>query len=428
MSEKKSQHSMSESLQQSTSGRDPIDSSVWGRTLSSLKYREFRYLWLGMLFLMTSMQMQMVVRSYLTYEITSSPFILGLVNAGFAMPMLILALFGGAIADRVEKKIIIQIGHCIAFCLAVFIAVSIAMDEITWVHLMSVSMLQGALFSFLMPARQALVPQLIGKESISNAFSLDAAAMSVTTLISPAIGGGLYNIIGPEGVYVLISICCVLAFIFTRLVRVPEITTEVKKTDVLSDIKLGVSYAMRNRMIFGLLILGLLTTLLSMPFRFILPVFVVDIYGLGPESMGLLVTLAGVGAIAGSVFIAAIGKWRRGMILLFSGFLSGIALVLVAGIPVYIAAVGIMILLGLGDALRQTLNQVIIMEEVEDEYRGRVMSIFMLIFALMPLGVLPAGLLAQLVNAQFSVGLMGALLLLVSLVLWFSQKHLRHHM
>ena len=116
------------------------------------------------------------------------------------------------------------------------------------------------------------------------------------------------------------------------------------------------------------------------------------------------------------------------MILLFSGFLSGIALVLVAGIPIYIAATGIMILLGLGDALRQTLNQVIIMEEVEDKYRGRIMSIFMLIFALMPLGVLPAGLLAQLVNGQFSVGLMGALLILVIVVLWFSQKHLRHHM
>mgnify|MGYP003312963163 FL=1 len=246
------------------------------------------------------------VRSYLAYEITSSPFLLGLVNAGFAMPMLVLALFGGAFADRVEKKIIIQVGQSIAFLLAVFIAISIAMDAITWVHLLSVSMLQGALFSFLMPARQALVPQLIGKESISNAFSLDAAAMSATTLISPAIGGGLYNVIGPEGVYVLISLCCVLAFIFTGLVRVPKITGVIKKTDVLSDIKVGVSYALRNRMIFGLLILGLLTTLLSMPFRFILPVFVVDIYGLGPESMGLLVTLSGVGAIAGSIFLSLI--------------------------------------------------------------------------------------------------------------------------
>jgi MFS family permease len=379
-----------------------------------------------MLFLMTAMQMQMVVRSYLAYEITASPFLLGLVNAGFAMPMLILVLFGGVVADRVEKKVVIQIGQFIAFMLAVFIAVSIATDTVTWMHLLVVSMLQGALFSFLMPARQVLIPQLIGKDNLTNALSLDAAAMSATTLISPAVAGGLYNIIGPEGVYILIAICCVIAFVCTALVRAPKEIRSDSNTDVLSDIKIGISYAIRNRTIFGLLLLGLLTTLLAMPFRLIMPVFVVDVYQSGPESMGLLVTLAGVGAIIGTVFIAAIGKWRRGMLLLGSGFLSGIALVLVASIPVYVAAVGIMVLLGLGDSVRQTLNQIIIMEKVEDEYRGRVMSIFMLIFALMPLGVLPASLIAQLVNGQFAVGLMGFLLIVTSFGLWFSQKHLRY--
>ena len=80
----------------------------WRRTFSSLKYREFRFLWLGMLFLMTAMQMQMVVRGYLTYELTDSPLRLGLVSAGFAIPMLTLALFGGAVADRMERKRVIQ--------------------------------------------------------------------------------------------------------------------------------------------------------------------------------------------------------------------------------------------------------------------------------------------------------------------------------
>ena len=139
MSKKNNQNFVSESLHQTNPSGDQSDSTIWARTLSSLKYREFRFLWLGMLFLMTSMQMQMVVRSYLAYEITSSPFLLGLVNAGFAMPMLVLALFGGALADRVEKKIIIQVGQSIAILLAVFIAVSIAMDTITWGHLLSVS-------------------------------------------------------------------------------------------------------------------------------------------------------------------------------------------------------------------------------------------------------------------------------------------------
>ena len=400
----------------------------WRRTFSSLKYREFRFLWLGMLLLMTAMQMQMVVRSYLTYEITSSPFLLGLVNAGFAIPMLLLALFGGAIADRMERKLIIQIGQLVAVVLSLIIGISIATDTVTWMHLLGVSMAQGALFSFLVPARQALIPQLVGKDNLTNAMSLDAAAMSATMLVAPAIGGGLYNVIGPDGVYYLITGCGVLAILFTSAVKTPSRDKSRARTAMLGDIKSGLMYVVRTRMVLVLIILGLLTTLLAQPFRFIMPVFVVDVYGKGPESMGLLVTITGVGALIGSLWIASIGKWHRGLLLLGSGLVSGFALLLVASIPVYFAAAGIMILLGLGDAGRQTLNQAMIMEEVDDEYRGRVMSIFMMIWGMMPLGVLPAGLLAEAVSGQFAVGVMATLLILVTFVLWATQKQLRHHM
>ena len=400
----------------------------WRRTFSSLKYREFRFLWLGMLLLMTAMQMQMVVRSYLTYEITSSPFLLGLVNAGFAIPMLSLALFGGAIADRMERKLIIQIGQLVAVVLSLIIGISIATDTVTWMHLLGVSMAQGALFSFLVPARQALIPQLVGKDNLTNAMSLDAAAMSATMLVAPAIGGGLYNVIGPDGVYYLITGCGVLAILFTSAVKTPSRDKSRARTAMLGDIKSGLMYVVRSRMVLVLIILGLLTTLLAQPFRFIMPVFVVDVYGKGPESMGLLVTITGVGALIGSLWIASIGKWHRGLLLLGSGLVSGVALLLVASIPVYFAAAGIMILLGLGDAGRQTLNQAMIMEEVDDEYRGRVMSIFMMIWGMMPLGVLPAGLLAEAVSGQFAVGVMATLLILVTFVLWATQKQLRNHM
>lgn len=190
----------------------------WLRTFGSLRNREFRFLWLGMLFLMTGMQMQMIVRSYLTYDITLSPFLLGLVNTGFALPMLSLALFGGAVADRLERKRVIQIGQVTAGALALFVGVAVTTGTVTWIHMLAVSMAQGGVFAFLMPARQALIPQLVGQENVTNAMSLDAAGMSATTLLSPAIGGGLYNVIGPDGVYYLIVGCSVLAVLFTSVV------------------------------------------------------------------------------------------------------------------------------------------------------------------------------------------------------------------
>ena len=397
----------------------------WRATFYTLRNREFRSLWLSMVFLMFGIQMQMIVRGYLAYEITSSPFILGLVNAGFAIPMLSLALFGGAVADRMERKRVIQAGQLTSVVLAVFIGVSIITDTISWMHLFGVSMVQGAIFSFVMPARQALVPQLVGKDNLTNAMSLDAAAMSVTTLLAPMIGGGLYNVIGPEGVYFLIAGCGVVAMLFTSLVSASGGSAGRPSVPMFSDIVEGLRYVVRSPIVLILLMMGLATALLAMPFRFLMPVFVVDVYERGPESLGLLVTIMGVGSLVGALFIASMGKRRRGLTLLVGSFLSGIALVLVAAIPFYYIAAALMILLGLGDAGRRTLNMALIMEEVDDRYRGRVMSVFMMNFGLMPLGVLPAGAVAQRMGGQFVIGMLGVLLLLTTALILVTQRRLR---
>ena len=397
----------------------------WRATFHTLRNREFRFLWLSMVFLMFGIQMQMIVRGYLAYEITSSPFILGLVNAGFAIPMLSLSLFGGAVADRMERKRVIQAGQITSVALALFIGVSVFTGTITWVHLFAVSMVQGAVFSFVMPARQAMVPQLVGKDNLTNAMSLDAAAMSVTTLFAPAVGGGLYNVIGPDGVYFLIAGCCVAAIVLTALVSASGGSAGGPSVPMFSDIVEGLRYVVRTPIVLLLLVMGLATALLAMPFRFLMPVFVVDVYHRGPESLGLLVTIMGVGSLVGALIIATMGKRRRGLLLLVGSFVSGIALVLVAAIPLYYVAAALMILMGLGDAGRRTLNMALIMEEVEDRYRGRVMSVFMMNFGLMPLGVLPAGAIAEELGGQFAVGMLGVLLLLTTALIMVTQRRLR---
>ncbi len=367
----------------------------------------------------------MIVRGYLAYEITSSPFILGLVNAGFAIPMLSLALFGGAVADRMERKRVIQAGQLTSVVLAVFIGVSIFTETISWVHLFGVGMVPGAIFLFATAARQSPVPRLVGKDNLTNALSLDAAAMSVTTLLAPMIGGGLYNVIGPDGVYFLIAGCSVVAILLTSLVSASGGSAGRPSVPMFSDIVEGLRYVARSPIVLILLMMGLATALLAMPFRFLMPVFVVDVYERGPESLGLLVTIMGVGSLVGALFIASMGKRRRGLILLVGSFVSGIALVLVAAIPFYYIAAALMILLGLGDAGRRTLNMALIMEEVEDRYRGRVMSVFMMNFGLMPLGVLPAGAIAQKMGGQFVVGMLGILLLLTTALILVTQRRLR---
>ncbi len=395
------------------------------QTFSSLREPSFLFLWLGMLAMMGSVQMQMVARGYLAYDITGSAALLGLVSAGSAVPILGLSLIGGAVADRVERKRVIQLTQALNGTMALTVGLAIFTDRIEWYYLLTASVFQGAIWAFLMPARQSLIPQLVGAEQLSNALALNAAGMSAMTLLSPALAGGLYALAGPDFVYFVIAALSAAALISTTMVPRTGGRGAGRPRAMAADIGEGLGYIIRSPIVLVLLIIGLVSTLLAMPVRFLMPVLVVKIYGLGPDSLGLLLTVMGVGSLLGTLFIAWVGRWRRGGMLIAAGFSSGLALALLALLPFYTAAAVIMVLLGLGDAGRRSLNQVLIMEEVEDRYRGRVMSVFMMNFGLMPLGVLPIGLVADELGGQAAVGLLGAALLAVMVTVLVTQRRLR---
>ena len=398
----------------------------WRQTFSSLRNRDFLFLWLGMVAMMAGMQMQMLARGYLVYDITDgSASLLGVVSAGSAVPMLALALFGGALADRMDRRRLIQIGQGVAVLLALVVAIAIVTNNIEWYYLLAASMVQGTTFVFMMPARQALIPQLVGKSHLTNAMAINAAGMSSMTLLSPALAGDLYAWAGPDNVYFSIAGLGLVAVILTSFIRKTNGQAPARKSPMLRDIVAGLSYVRNSRMVMLLIFMGLATSLLAIPFRFLMPVFVVDVYHRGPESMGLLVAIMGGGSLAGSLAIVALGNRKRGVLLLAGSFASGIALLLLALLPLYYAAAAIMLLLGLGDSARRTLNQSLMMEVTEDQYRGRVMSVFMMNYGLMPLAVLPAGLFIDALGGQAVIGILAGALLLVTTVVMLTQPSLR---
>ena len=371
------------------------------------------------------MQMDFMAMGYLVYDLTSSPFKLGLVEASAALTVLTLGLFGGAIADRAQHKLLIQAGQITLVVVALFVASSIATETATWFHMLAASMMHGALFSFMMPARLAIVPQLVGQDRLTNAMALYAAAMSGTSMLAPAAAGGLYALVGPGGLYFVIATMHITAVAITLLI--PKASDGVVKPSqpVLRDIQAGLSYIRGNPLVLVLLIVGLLTMMLVFPFRVMIPVFVDDIYHCGPEAMGLMVAVMGLGAPSGSLFVASLREGRRGLILITSIFMSAVALLLVALVPIYLAAVGFMLLLGLGDAGRRTLDQSLIMEKTAEAYRGRIMSVFMMHFGLMPLGLLPADVAAEYLEPRVTIGIMAVLLLGISTIVLTTQGRLR---
>ncbi|HUV08550.1 MAG TPA: MFS transporter, partial [Spirochaetia bacterium] len=397
----------------------------WRETFISLRSVNFRWLWLGVLSMMGGMQMEMVARSYLAYEITSSALILGVVNAGFAVPMLALSLFGGAVADRLNKKRVIQVCQALAGLTSFGIALSISTHTVTWVHLFFGSFLNGIIFAFMVPSRTAIIPELVSRDMVTNALALNAAAMSMTTLLAPAFAGNLYTLLGPDGVYYLMSALEFTSIFFTGLIKINNDIPENHSTAMFAEIAEGIKYIGRNRLVIVLLTMALATSLLAMPIRYIMPIFVIDIYHQGPDTLGLLLSALGIGALLGSLGIAAMGRWRRGVVLILGGILSAIGLILLALVHLYLVAVGIMFLLGLGDSARRTLNMAMILEVVEDEYRGRVSSVYTMNFGLMPLGILPASIIAEYFGGPSAAATLGILLLAICLGFLVTQKRLR---
>ena len=370
--------------------------------------------------------MQMLAQSYLVYDITGSASVLGIINLGIAVPMLTIPLFGGVVADRFEKKTIIQVAQLVAGSLALLIGLAIDLEVITWQHLLISSMVTGGLWAFMMPARQAIIPQLVGPERTTNAMALNAAGISGTTMAAPALAGGIYAFIGPWNVFYLIGVLTLAAVVLTSfLPRTGPAGSGAERTDVLRDIADGIAHVWQRRILFVLLLMGLAATMLAMPFRFILPVFVVDIYRQGPDSMGLLVGLMGLGSMFGSLYVASMGQRYRGMGLIVASMMSGIGLVLIAAIPVYNIAAVIMVVLGIGDSGRQALNQTLIIEKASPEFRGRIMSLFMLNYGLMPLSITPAGYLTDYLGGQTVIGFMGVALIAVMIFVLLTQGRLR---
>jgi len=403
----------------------PLPTSRWRQTFASLSVPDFRRLWLGTVMMIAAMQMQGIAQGYLVYEMTGSAKLLGLVGAGMALPLLVLAPFGGAIADRVNQKRLIQGGQIAVTLVAVLIAFAIATHNLRWQHLLVAGIVQGLVWSFMGPARQALLPRLVGHERAGNAIALVSAGMSAPALIAPAIAGLLYAFVGPQGVYFTVSALGVIAVVMTTSIRHTPQPMDKPKTGVASDVKDGLRYVWSHETIRVLLGIVLVFVLLSAPLAGLLPVLVVDVYHREAGALGLLVSAMGIGSLIGTLFIAGFATRRRGLLLILSGLASGGALLLAGIVPVYFIAVGVLLVLGLGNAGQWSLNQILVMGQLDDRYRGRVMGIYMMTFGLAPLAILPAGVAVDIVGPAPVLAVIGAALLLFSIFVLLTQRRIR---
>ena len=402
--------------------------SVARRTFQSLGNSAYRRFWVSLIVLMAGVNMQMLARGQLAWELTNDTFMVALVGSAFAPPILIFSVFGGAFADRWDRKKMIQYSQLAICIIAGLVGFTILTDRISIWILMVAGFAQGMGWSFMMPARQSIIPQLVSKNEITNAIALSASGMALMTLSGPGLGGLAYAWIGPANTYFLITGLMFIAFLMMSGVKVTGEAVPHKRREekVLNAVWEGLRYSARNRTILILFILLLSTTMTSMSFRSLMPAQVDLIFGGESLQLGILMSMIGFGALLGSLFIAGLTEnVPRGVVLLMATGLSAMAILVSTFVSIFLVAMVAMMVLGLGDAGRRSLNASLLMEQADEDHRGRVMGIYMLNFGLTPIGAIPLGILAEATDIRVAFAVAGIVLALSVLLTWVLTPRIR---
>jgi len=415
-------------------GLDEASAAEPGRTsaLAALEFRDFRLFWFGLVVSNIGSWMQIYGLGWLVVQLAIrdgapqlAPFYLGLVGLSRAIPGLTFGLFGGAVADRADRRRLLTVTQASAAVVAFILAILTITEHINIVEIVLISAMNSIIFSFDAPTRQAMVPRLVTDKELMSAIGLNSAAFNGATLIGPLIGGVLIIPFGVGGL-MLINAISYLAVVAALLVISPQPREARTRLSMLASIREGLAYIRRDPVLRWVVVLTVATALFTRPYIQLLPAEA-QLLGVGALELSWLLAASGVGALGGALLTASLGGWkRRGALLVGSALGHGLLLALFAEQRTVIGAMvligltsfAVMVFLGMANTLMQT--------RTPDHLRGRAMSVHTMVFmGFMPLGQMLLGSVGAVagINTAFLVG--GLVVVFISTVVLFRASALR---
>jgi MFS family permease len=396
-------------------------------TLSALRHRNYRLYWVGLLVAVLGWQFLTFTQLWLVYELTNSTLYLGAVGGVNGASAICLSLFGGVLADRVDKrKLIIFTQSTMAVLALILGALTITHLVNIW-HVLVISALTGATSAFDNPTRQALIPYLIDDQrDLPNAVALSSGVWSATRAIGPALAGVLIAAGGPAVCFFITACGYGLMVVALFQLKVRELAKPLVRPGMLTSFKEGLSYIFSNKIFFNLIAITFLNSIFGMSFVYLLPVFAKDILAAGPSGYGFLMTAFGIGAICGVLIVATVSnRGRRGWVLLSGNILFCLMLIVFSLSKMFSASLALIALAGLFNSIYMTNVLTLLQSLVPNELRGRVMGIYSLTWSLMPLGGLQAGALADFIQVPIVVTIGGLITLCFALFVMVSNRQMR---
>ncbi|MBI3522659.1 MAG: MFS transporter [Chloroflexi bacterium] len=405
-----------------------------GRTslLAAFAYRDFRLFWFGLLVSNTGTTMQMFGQGYLVVQLAirdGTPQLgalyLGLVGLARAVPGLALGLFGGAVADRADRRRLLLATQLCALFTAAVLSWRTISGQVTIVEILLLAALNSTIFSFDAPTRHAMVPRLVGPRHLVSAIGLNSAAFNGPQIIGPVLGGLIVVAVGGSstsptmagiGSLFLVNSLSYLAVVVALLLMRPvPLAVRTRDASVLESIREGLAYVRRDVILFWTVAVAVVSALAARCYIQLLPAFAEHTLRVGAVELSWMLTAAGVGALLGTIATAALGNVRRrGLLLLGGAFLMGLFLVLFSLQRTLLSALPLLALVGFAMMIFLGMLNTLLQTGTPDQLRGRVMSMqTVMMVGLMPLGQLILGSVGTIVGIDVAILAGGAVLMLV---------------
>jgi MFS family permease len=399
------------------------------RTLSSLRHRDFRLLFFGTSLSHVGDFVQAMAQSWLVWTMTSSPFLLGVVGFGQALPRLLLGAIGGALVDRLERRRLLIGTQVLAMAQALIFWALVYSDRIQFWHVLVLVLFLGTVNTINQTARHSLINNLVPRDDLMNAIALNSSMANLAKIAGPSLGGVLISIIGVAGC-LLVNAVSFLAIIVTLLVMVfPSVKSKNQhEASFWREVREGYNFLRGQQRLCALILLTYGVALAGTPYSRFLPVFATDVLHAGPSTFGLLLAAPGMGAVIAGLGIASFTRLRRRLhFVAMSVYAFSLFLILFSFCRSLPLSILFLILVGASNIAFRAVANSIVQMETPPHLLGRLLSLFFMDKGMWSFGTLFIGSVAHIVGTPNAIAISGICCAVAASVLLYQQRQAREN-
>ena len=393
--------------------------------LGALKHPLFRRYWFGSLGAVAGTQFVILGTGWLVVDgLGGSPRDLGYVGAATAAPTILVNLFGGVLADRMDRRILLIVTSVVTGILIGLLAVLDATGSVEIWHVVAISAALGLVYGVDWPVRNAFFPQLIDEEQMISAVALNSVMWQATRIVSPAAAGIAIALFGTAFVFAAAAVCFGVMVIVLVALRVERVVTGPRAA-MARELFEGVAFIVRERLFAALMLVTYTTTFFAMSYIFLMPLMAEEL-DIGAASFGFMLSAIGLGAVSGTVLSFRLQRFAGlGPMMLSASFGSSVFVFLFAWSPVYPVSVALVYCAGVTNSIFLITSMTVMQLRVPEELRGRVMGIHAITFSLISLGGLVGGYIADAFGIRVAIAFGACVLAVVALAVTLTQPEVR---